>query len=55
MKNINIGIIGYDTKFSKFYEHTLKTNSIYKVKFLIKKNINKGHFKEILFYELKKK
>lgn len=54
MKNINIGIIGYDAKFSKFYEYTLKTNSIYEVKFLIKRNINKESFKEILFYELKK-
>ena len=54
MKNIYIGIIGYEKKFSEFYKHTHDKNSIYKVKFLIKKDYNKKTFKNKIFEELKK-
>jgi FlaA1/EpsC-like NDP-sugar epimerase len=53
MKNIYIGIIGYEKKFSVFYKHALKKNSIYKIKFLIKKNLNKKSFNKKIYEELK--
>ena len=54
MKNICIGIIGYETKFSKFYKYTQDNNSIYEVKFLVKKNLLKKNFKNKIYNELKK-
>lgn len=54
MKNIYIGIIGYEKKFSEFYKQVNHKNSIYKVKFLIKKDYNKKNFKYKIYEELKK-
>ena len=54
MKKINIGIIGYEKKFSKFFKYSLHKNSIYNVKFVIKKNYNKKNFKKKIYDELKK-
>ena len=54
MNNIYIGIIGYEKKFSEFYKYAFDKNSIYKVKFLIKKDYNKKNFKNKIYEELKK-
>jgi FlaA1/EpsC-like NDP-sugar epimerase len=54
MKKINIGIIGYEKKFSKFFKYSLHKNSIYNVKFVIKKSYNKKNFKKKIYDELKK-
>ena len=55
MKNINIGIVGYEKKYAKFFNHAKNSKSIYKIKFIHKSNIDKKKFKRNLINELKVK
>ena len=47
MKNINIGIVGYEKKYAKFFNHAKNSKSIYKIKFIHKSNIDKKNLREI--------
>ncbi len=55
MKNINIGIVGYERRYNKFFNHAKNSKSIYKIKFILKSNIDKKRFKLNLINEFKKK